>query len=416
MFKFLFSAAQPDIEQLKRKRNVAGLIKALGYSKKRYKQYISGPKTNERFREFEIDASQALIGAALALAEIGAPRGARPIIEAFTDVICTFGDWRQAHDPYNFASVTLSRFGAAAVEPLIELITHHQGSDADWAQMALGWIGDERATVPLIGAFRGESTIWALGHIGGREASRFLVNALLGTDLQKLYPNPNRTYRIERHDRDVILYALGSGKFDSDNNAADILADALVTSLTRKDHLGRIQPDTHISEALCQMNDARGLEIMLKILQDSEFSHVRPSVACVFAMARCKDDRARQFLVSAVEKYTDSRLRTVDPTKELLDKTIFSALALARIGDVRAIKPLVDLLGNQEKYNLRDREVLSALRDTHYYPGINSYYNVAVRALIDLGAAALEPLSKYLADPDPNVSSRVNKVLVAING
>lgn len=70
----------------------------------------------------------------------------------------------------------LERFGAAAVQPLIEVMTDKRWQVREQAADILGQIGDEQALPVLIEALKDEAwqvrfaAVTALGHIGGAEA------------------------------------------------------------------------------------------------------------------------------------------------------------------------------------------------------------------------------------------------------
>jgi len=139
----------PNVDKLKAKNNVKGLIKALGYEK------------DQHVRE----------AAAGALSQIGDPQAVEPLIAALKDK-----NVRQA------AASALVQIGAPAVEPLIAALMDENSSLRWIAARALGQIGDGRAVEPLIAALkdvelvvRGAS-IEALGKIGDARAVKPLSN------------------------------------------------------------------------------------------------------------------------------------------------------------------------------------------------------------------------------------------------
>ena len=108
------------------------------------------------------------------LGEIGDPRAVEPLIAASKD----YHDGRMRY----LVVQALGKMGGAAVEPLIAAL---KGSPQWWmlriAVEALGEIGDPRAVEPLIAALkdelwrvsgRGESSVQALGKMGGLLSSR----------------------------------------------------------------------------------------------------------------------------------------------------------------------------------------------------------------------------------------------------
>lgn len=83
----------------------------------------------------------ARYGAVDALGEIGDDRAVKPLLELLGSP-----DWNLRSD----ASTALAKIGAAAVEPLIELLTDRDITKQVWAIHTLGKIGDCRAIEPLI--------------------------------------------------------------------------------------------------------------------------------------------------------------------------------------------------------------------------------------------------------------------------
>jgi len=115
----LFGSGTPDVEKMKEKRDVEGLIKALGYEK------------NSDVRK----------NVAEALGEIGDARAVEPLIRADYDPDPTSVS-------YN-AEDALHKIGEPAVEPLIILLNDADSRVRFSATWALGAIGDRRAVKPL---------------------------------------------------------------------------------------------------------------------------------------------------------------------------------------------------------------------------------------------------------------------------
>jgi HEAT repeat protein len=134
---------KPNIEKMKAKRDVKGIIKAL-------------KDKNEDMR-FE---------AALGLGELRDARAVEPLTQALNDKSSRIR-WR--------AALSLGKIGdRRAVEPLIEVLKDEDDQVRSYAAEALGDIGDAKAVTPLIEALKDEvtfvgleaaSALTELGHI-----------------------------------------------------------------------------------------------------------------------------------------------------------------------------------------------------------------------------------------------------------
>lgn len=142
----------PNVEKMKARGNVKGLIRALRYRK------------DAKVRE----------AAAEALEKIGDPRAVEPLIAALRDNVWV----RRA------AAEALVKIGAPAVEPLIAALGDKDSDIREAAAEVLGAIGDTRAVEPLIAALRDwdkdvrEAAAVALGKIGDPRAVEPLIAAL----------------------------------------------------------------------------------------------------------------------------------------------------------------------------------------------------------------------------------------------
>jgi HEAT repeat protein len=169
----------PNVEKMKSKRDIEGLIKTLSYQK--------------------VDSVR---GAAVdALGQIGDARAVEPLIAALKDV---------NYYVHTSAAEALVKIGACAVEPLIAALKNVEAGvqrviekvlakigspavepliialkDSEWTvgyhvALALGQIGDARAVEPLINALKsgqGAAAV-ALGQIGDARTIEPLINAL----------------------------------------------------------------------------------------------------------------------------------------------------------------------------------------------------------------------------------------------
>ena len=146
---------KPNIEKMKAKNNVEGLIKAL----------------ENDLKDDKDEYKQVAVQATRALGEIGDARAVQPLIQAMKN------GWLVSE-----AQWSLEKIGEPAVEPLILSL-----KDEDilaWSAQVLGKIGDARAVEPLIRILReehecGRSLVAeALGEICDARAIEPLTQAL----------------------------------------------------------------------------------------------------------------------------------------------------------------------------------------------------------------------------------------------
>ena len=176
---------KPNVERMKKKEDINGLIKALNYQKDPSVRYAIASALGEIGNE---QAVKPLIAAlkdqdwqvrrciVTALAKIGDERAVEPLIEALKDTnkeVC------------GRAATELAKIGdERAVEPLIDVL-----NDKDWgnryaAALALAEIGNEQVVEPLIAALKDDKwkvryiTASALGTIGDERAIEPLIVAL----------------------------------------------------------------------------------------------------------------------------------------------------------------------------------------------------------------------------------------------
>lgn len=164
----------PNVEKLKAKGDVAGLIKALGYEKDNYRKaaaealgQIGAPAVGPLVAALHSPDGSVRWHAAGALGQTGDADAVKPLIAAFGDPLVSV---RSA------AVEALVQVGAPAVGPLIDALP-------SWAAAeALGRIGDHRAVKSLVAALPNWAAINALGWIGDPGAVAPLIAALQGKD------------------------------------------------------------------------------------------------------------------------------------------------------------------------------------------------------------------------------------------
>ncbi|MBI5653945.1 MAG: HEAT repeat domain-containing protein [Chloroflexi bacterium] len=199
----------PNVEKMKAKRDVKGLIKAMGYEKDATVRKSAVEALGEIRDEASLDPlinalkdSNKYIrkAAAEALGKIGDARAVEPLIVALKNS-------ERLVLPY--ASEALSKIGALAVEPLIAALKDSDDVLRQYAVDALAKIGDVRAVESLIATLRDDNmkvrkhAAEALGKIGD-------VRAI----------EPLKTVLKDKHVRKHALDALGKLGWQPDKSEA----------------------------------------------------------------------------------------------------------------------------------------------------------------------------------------------------
>ncbi len=228
----------PDIEKLKAKGDVPGLIKVLGYQKDAY--------------------GVMRRAAAETLGQIGDPRAVEPLIAALRDDgvrMAAIEALGQIRDP-------------RAVEPLAAALNDREYSCREAAAEALGKIGDPRAIEPLVAALRHTASpaAAALAQIGDPRVVEPLIAALGDKD---------------RDVRKVAATVLGS---IGDARAVEPLIAALSEIFLRET----------AARALGQIGDTRAVEPLVAVLEDH-------GGYAAEALGRIGDARAVEPLLAALE-------------------------------------------------------------------------------------------------------------------
>lgn len=122
------NGSKPDIEDLKEKGNVEGLIKALQYKKE-----------STEYGDYEVRSD-----AAEALGNFEEEKVIKALIHAFKDV----------EDVRFYVARDLGKFGGSAVPFLIDALEDPDADIRRYAAWMLGNIGDERAIPHLTGALK----------------------------------------------------------------------------------------------------------------------------------------------------------------------------------------------------------------------------------------------------------------------
>lgn len=300
----------PNVEKLKAKGDVKGLIKALRYEK------------DYRVRR----------DAAKALGKIGDARAVEPLIHALKD---------HRYDVWTSAAWALGGMGKAAVDPLIPLLKDKDSSARAAAARALGWIRDARVVDLLIQALMDKDTsvrvhvAGALGQIGDPRAVEPLIRAL-------------------------------------------------------KDEDGRVQRNA--VESLGEIGDPRAVEPLIQTLEEAK-DVVREAVPAALAKiggARAVEGLMRRLGHFVVGGKVAAALAEIgEPAVEPLlrrlrddEKNIEALCVLGRIGDKRALEPLLD-------YALKGIR-RSMVSEIHYIPGSIDHIEEALTDLSHQSALSAE--------------------------
>jgi HEAT repeat protein len=240
----------PNVEKMTAKRDIKGLIKALGYEQDSSIREAAAaalgeigdagavePLTACALRESD---TTVRVTAESALVKIGAP-AVEPLSAALKD-----SDYRVR----KVAADTLGRIGMSSVEPLISALKDDHFDVRLSAAGALGQIGDDRALKPLIGALNDRNNTVrsavasALGQIGDSRA----VEPLIGASKDR-----NNTVRS------AVAGALGQ---IGDARAVE----PLIAALKDGDNNVRLAA----ASALGQIGDARAVEPLIVALADPD--------------------------------------------------------------------------------------------------------------------------------------------------
>jgi HEAT repeat protein len=239
---------KPDIEKLKTKRNIEGLIKALG---------------NKKYADVRWQSARVL-------EQLGDKRAIEPLIQALND---DHGLVRKS------AIEALGKIGdERATEALIAGLNDQDDEIRLSAVNSLKQIGDEHATKLLITVLKDKNTdvrisaASALGQIGGGHAAMALIDAL-----------NDKNAKV----RESVTYALRKIDDDAIAEISETAVERLIAAL--KDPVSDIRKV--MVRALGQMGDDRALEPLVEALQD-ESNEVRQSAALALEKLNWNPDKS----------------------------------------------------------------------------------------------------------------------------
>jgi len=448
----------PDVEKLTAKRDVKGLIKALGYKKS---QQESGKTRADAVKALgqigDNCAVEPLIAAlndvneyvrqaaAEVLGELKDTRAIKPLIVAFND---KDKDLRRA------LAEALVKIGASAVELLITALKGYGLEYNKYVRQAaaevLGELKDTRAIEPLIVTLNdkdkdvGRAAAEALAIIGapalepliaalkGRgEMRQTLAEVLVKIGAPAVKPLVAALGDEDRNVRETAAGALESLGWQPDrrdveaaywvakrqwDRCVEIGAPAvepLIVVLGGQDSSGLKDQEVRnaAAGALGAIGDIRAVEPLTATLRDIGVREtavralvkigmpaVEPLIAALIPIL--KDDFNRWFATNELVKIGAPAVEPLITALEIEDwqendawKVRQAATkVLGKIGDVRAVEPLI-----------------TALRDKVSYVSEG-----AEEALVKIGLPAVEPLIAALMDKDRKVRNAVAKVLRSI--
>jgi len=335
MGKFDFS--KPNVEEMMKKRDVKGLIKALKHEDGwvRYKALKALGKIGD---EMAVEPVTQILGdeipgrriaAAQVLGEIGSAKAVEPLIQALkdednqvrtaaTEALSKIGDAR-AVEPliqalrdndekvrYEAAKALGEMHDVRAVEPLIE--TLHFGDDwhGTWsirsdAAKALGEIGDVRAVEPLIQAMKRN------GHIRVRSSAAHALDEL------GFQP---------KNDEEKAYYLIASNSWGDLVNVGEPAVKPLIETL-ESIHEDPTQWDA--AKALGEIGDSRAVQpltqILIKESRKGEMGGEMLQKRAVEALGKIGDARAVEPLTQALKNvYPDVRHEAAKALEKIQSK------------------------------------------------------------------------------------------------
>lgn len=239
----------PNVEKMKAKKDVSGLIKALSYTK-------------------DSDIRKA---AADALGEIGDLRAVEPLISS------------QNLDSFvrEAAISALGEIGdPRAVEPLVAALKDLNPLVREAAARALGEIGDPRAVEFLVAALKDSDNkmkrivVQTLGKIGDSQAAEPLVNILINEPWVVLREDSAEALgKIGAPAAMPLIAAIGVGKYSTEKTIVKALVNIgspAINPLIAKLKAKELEVRKLACEALGEMGDAQAIKPLLAMIKHSK--------------------------------------------------------------------------------------------------------------------------------------------------
>jgi HEAT repeat protein len=401
----MFLFGPPDVQKLRARRDVRGLIKALAY-----------PKDAIVRRD-----------AAIALAGLKAAEAVEALSAALHD---------SAADVRGNATWALGQVGdGRAVEPLIAVLKNGEGHSRWMAAAALGQIRDARAVEPLIATlddkYANRAAAEALGKIGGARAVEALIAALTHSEW---YVRKAAAEALDetgwRPDRGGVGAAYWVAKQHWDECVA--IGGPAVELLIAVFADENVAVRKAAAQALGRIGDARALEPLLAALQDPDPAE---RGCAAEALGRIGNARAVGWLIAALKDGDFETRRAagfalqrigapaVEPLIGLLTGADVSmrqsaADVLGRTGDGHAMEPLIAALADDSS---RVRQAASRALENLGWKPENDRTGAAYWAAqgqweqcVAIGLPAAEPLIVALKNPHAEVRRAAARALDSI--
>lgn len=437
---------KPDVEKLKKKRDINGLIKALEYQDDAQVRIGAAKALGQLRNTSSINPlSQALLDSDLSVRKaaaeaLGQLRAIPSLLKACenndgvvrkvaVETLDNLGwkpDQGENGARYLFAKGKFEEclaLGKVSVDIFIKALGDRDQNVQEIAAKALGQLGDSRAVDPLINSLGsiGQIAAQALGQLGdpvveplikvlgyGNKDMRAQAVGVLGQlkDVRAVEPLIKILLDRDKALREAAakaldkigwkpeqgeaaaIYWITKGNFTKCLAIGKSAAPALIKTLADVDHEVREEA----ARALGQLHDPRAVEPLIRALEKPDQGRwVREAAAT--ALGQLGDARAVEPLIKA---FNDDNVKwkainalvqlgdvSVGPLLRVLSNTqgwvcYAAAEALGQLGDVRAVDPLIKILGE-------------------YRQGQEGH--AAVKALGKLGdLRALEPLIKALGN------------------
>ncbi len=301
---------------------------------------------------------------------------------------------REAVSFWNRTIETLVRRGKSAVMPLIMLLGDRNRAVRKAAVQALGLLADSRAVEPLITALQDRNhsvrraAAEALGHLGFPQAREPLARVLYDEDTQV---------------RTEAAYALTSNGWQPGEQAKiALLVETLEAVLQDKNRQARAKA----VRALGTIGNPRAMDALFLALQDKDaFVWYEAATALTFYGAM-----ALSPLLTLLHEETSTWAA--------------ATCALGKIGDPRAVEPLLTVLRNgDQRTRVSAIEALGEIRDQRAIEALLPLLQdedprvrrITVEALGNIGDPHLiEPLRSLLQDPIFSTRQRCAHILAKL--
>ena len=344
-----------------------------------------------------------------------------------------------------------------AVEPLIQALRHSDSYVREWAAEALGEIGDARAIDPLVEALADRGDSERLESMAVRHAAALALAKLGEVDFMAMGEIGDPSHGLERlaecgdsrllaplsralrdsHDSQVrVDAAVALGKLRDLRALQPLIAATMDNDWHVRSHafeaLGELETDEGfdflLNEAekgshgavrgLTRYGDIRGTDAVIELMDHGEawrtgdayyllralgaiggeraFQRLRQEVErgepeAIWPLARTRDPRAVDVLVQRLDDHDAATITDSDAVG-----VANAAGALAKLGDARAVEPLVDVLKDTSK---------APIAAENFYPAESRRKKMLLRVLEALGElgdsraiAEVKKLTKYQPD------------------